>query len=507
MKLGTSRMRQLSLAVAVVLAIAAAYGLGRHNSYSQTASRKGQHVLYYVDPMHPDYKSDKPGIAPDCGMQLEPIYAEDIKNEPTRSSLAQLPAGAVSIDGPTQRLLGIRLATVERSSATRIVRVVGRVIPEDTRMYRINSGVDGFIRETYEDSVGTLIKKDRRLATYYSPEFLSVASGFLAASERVPGAVGNDGARTVPFPGALAKQGVSSLQGYTDRLRNLGMSDVQIKRVADSRQLPESIDVVAPVDGFILARNISPGQHFDHGMEFYRIADLGRVWVVAEVYEQETSYLRPGGLAQITLRDEGPRLSARITDSLPQSEAGGGTVKLRLEVDNPRFILRPEMLVDVELPVRLPPAVTVPVDALVDSGAHARVYVEPSAGVFEPHEVETGWRNGDQVEIRRGVQPGERVVVSATFLVDSESRLETPGSESPGRFTHRPAGMPDQMAAVKTVKDPSCGKPVDPVKAAASGNTFAYRGTTYYFCSAKCKQAFQNDPARSASKHQGDDDD
>jgi membrane fusion protein, copper/silver efflux system len=507
MKLGTSQMRHLSLAVAVVLAIAAAYGLGRHNSYSQTASKKRQHVLYYVDPMHPDYKSDKPGIAPDCGMQLEPVYAEDIKNEPTRSSLAKLSAGAVGIDGPTQRLLGIRLATVERSSATRIVRVVGRVVPEDRRVYRINSGVDGFIRETYEDSVGTLVKKDRRLATYYSPEFLSVASGFLAASERVPGAVGNDGSRTMPFPGALSKQGVSSLQGYTDRLRNLGMSDVQIKRVADSRQLPESIDVVAPANGFILARSISPGQHFDHGMEFYRIADLGRVWVVAEVYEQETSYLRPGGLARITLRDEGPRLSARITDSLPQSEAGGGTVKLRLEVDNPRFILRPEMLVDVELPLRLPPAVTVPVDALVDSGAHTRVYVEHSEGIFEPHEVETGWRNGDRVEIRRGVQPGERVVVAATFFVDSESRLKTPASESLGRFTHRPAGMPDQMAAAKTVKDPSCGKPVDPVKAASSGNTFTYRGTTYYFCSAKCKRAFRNDPTGSARKHQGDDDD
>jgi Cu(I)/Ag(I) efflux system membrane fusion protein len=507
MKIGTSQMQQLSLAVAVVLAIAAAYGLGRHNSYSQTASKKRQHVLYYVDPMHPDYKSDKPGIAPDCGMQLEPVYAEDIKNEPTRSSLAQLAVGAVSIDGPTQRLLGIRLATVERSSATRSVRVVGRVVPEDIRVYRINSGVDGFIRETYEDSVGTLVKKDRRLATYYSPEFLSVASGFLAASERVPGAVGNDGSRTMPFPGALSKQGVSSLQGYTDRLRNLGMSDVQLKRVADSRQLPQSIDVVAPVDGFILARNISPGQHFDHGMEFYRIADLARVWVVAEVYQREISYLRPGGLAQITLRDEGPRLSARITDSLPQSEAGGESVKLRLEVENPRFVLRPEMLVDVDLPVRLASAVTVPVDALIDSGAHARIYVEHGEGIFEPREVETGWRFGEQVEILYGVQPGERVVVAATFLVDSESRLRTPASESPARAAHKPAGLSDRMAPGKTVKDPSCGKAVDPVKAEASGNTFVYRGATYYFCSAKCKREFQSNPAGSASRHQGDDDD
>jgi Cu(I)/Ag(I) efflux system membrane fusion protein len=325
--------------------------------------------------MHPAYRSDKPGVAPDCGMALEPVFAADTGNAPPSSTLAQLPAGAVSIDETTQRLVGIRLAAVERSGATRIIRVVGRVVPEDTRVYRLNPGVDGFVRETYNDSVGVAVKKDQKLAAYYSPDFLAAASGFLAAVERVPGAGGSDGTRTLPFPGAVSKQGFSSIQGYIDRLRNLGMGDAQIKRMTESRQLPESIDVVAPVDGFILARSISAGQHFEHTTEFYRIGDLSRVWVAAEIYEKEARYLRPGGMAQVTLKDEGRRLPARITDSLPQSEAGGGTVKLRLEVENPTFILRPEMLVDVELPISLPPAVTVPLDALVDSGVHSRVYV------------------------------------------------------------------------------------------------------------------------------------
>jgi Cu(I)/Ag(I) efflux system membrane fusion protein len=312
----------------------------------------------------------------------------------------------------------------------------------------------------------------------------------------VPGAVGNDGSRTVPFPGAVSKQGVSSLQGYSDRLRNLGMSDSQIKQMADNRQLPQSIDVVAPVDGYILARNISPRQHFEHDMEFYRIADLSRVWVVAEVYEQEAPYLRHGGQAQIVLRGEKRQLPARITDSLPQSEAGGGTVKLRLEVDNSTFALRPEMLVDVELPVHLPAAVTVPLDALVDSGARARVYVERGEGVFEPREVQTGWRFDERVEILHGVQPGERVVVAATFLVDSESRLKAPES-------NRPAAAPQKMAAAKAAVDPSCGMTVDRTKAAASGNTLAYRGATYYFCSKQCKQKFQSNTAASASTREG----
>jgi len=173
-------------------------------------------------------------------------------------------------------------------------------------------------------------------------------------------------------------------------------------------------------------------------MEFYRVADLSRVWVVAEVFEQDATNLRPGVPAQITLPSEGRRLPAHLTDSLPQSESGGGTVKLRLEVENPKVVLRPNMLVDVELPVRLPPAVTVPLDALVDSGEKARVYVEHGEGVFEPREVEAGWRTGDRVEILHGVQTGEHVVVSATFLVDSESRLKSPNQAKsmPTQTTH-----------------------------------------------------------------------
>jgi RND family efflux transporter MFP subunit len=441
-------MKRTSLAIAVVAAIAASYGIGRYNSHSQSSNQTGRHVLYYVDPMHPSYKSDKPGIAPDCGMRLVPVFTEDLGNALPSSPLAQLPAGAVAIDAATQRLMGIRVAPVEKKGTTRTVRVIGRVVPEDTRVYAVNSGLGGFIRETYNDSVGMLVKKDQKLASYYSPDFLAVASGFLAANERVPGAVGNDGNRTMPFPGTLSKQGVSSMQGYTDRLRNLGMSDVQIKRMADSHQLPESIDIVAPADGFIIARNISPKQHFDHEMEFYRLADLSRVWVVAEIYEQEAPYLRPGGLAQIQLKDGGRKLPGRIADSLPQSEAGGGTVKLRLEVDNPKFLLRPDMVVDVELPIRVPPAVTVPLDAVVDSGARARVYVEHGEGIFEPREVETGWRFGERVEILRGVRPGERVVVEATFLVDSESRLKVPASgPAPAHTTEKPAGVPGHLRA------------------------------------------------------------
>ena len=498
-------MRSALLAVAALAAIAVSYGLGWRHAHSRADRQVGRPALYYVDPMHPSYKSDKPGVAPDCGMKLEPVFAEDVKSALSTSPATELPRGAVGIDAATQRLLGIRLAVVEKSAPTQIIRAVGRVTPEDTRVYRINPGVDGFIRDTFNDSVGTFVKKDQKLASYYSPEFLAVASGFLAATERVPGAAGKDGNRTVPFPGAVSKQGSSSVQGYTDRLRNLGMSDFQIAQVAESGQLPQSIDVVSPADGFIFVRNVTPGQHFEHMMEFYRIVDLSRVWVLAEVSEDEVPNLRPGVPAQVILRDEGRALPARISDSLPQSESGGGTVKLRLEVDNPKFVLRPDQLVDIEVPFHLRPAVTVPLDALVDSGSGARVYVEHGEGVFEPREVETGRRFGERVEIRQGVQPGERVVAAATFLVDSERRLKTATSGHVALETaNRPVGRSEHAAATKVARDPMCGTPVDPSKAVAAGNTYDYQGTTYYFCSRQHKQAFQSHPAISLAKRQGD---
>ena len=460
-------MKKVLYAILAVAVIATAYMLGRGHAKEAVRAGSQRRVLYYVDPMHPAYKSDKPGIAPDCGMPLEAVYAEEPGNAPLSASMEKLPPGAVSIDGAMQRLLGIQLASVERSSATRVIRIVGRVVPVDTRVYRVNSGMEGFIRETYNDSVGELVKKDQRLATSYVGETLAVASGFLAATQQVPGAVGKDGARTVPFPGAVSKQGVSSLQGYSDRLRNLGMSDVQIQQMADSRQLPSTVDVVAPADGFILARNITRGQHFDRYAEFYRIADLSHVWIMAEVFENEAQYFRPGAVAHLTLPGQRKIFSARVSNVLPQVDPATRTLKLRLEAENPGFALRPDMFVDVELSVPAPSGLTVPMDALVDSGLKKRVFVDRGNGFFEPREVESGWQVGDRVQIVKGLSAGERVVTGGTFLLDSESRLRataTGAASSPVRTEDNGASMAmdSQLNPIKEgkgmlVRDSECG--------------------------------------------------
>ena len=491
-------MKKTLSALGMVLLVVASYAMGRRQS-SQHAGKStdSRRVLYWVDPMHPDYKSDHPGTAPDCGMPLEPVYAETEASP--AASRAALPDGAVGIDVDKQQLFGIRVATVEKTSGSEKIRVLGRVVPEDTRVYRITAGSDGFIRETYNDAVGELVKKDQKLASSYLGETLAVASGFLAATAGVPGATGKDGNRTMAYPGTVNKVGVSSIQGYADRLRNLGVSEVQIKQMADSRQLPETIDVVSPVDGFILARNITSGQHFDRSMEFYRIADLGKVWIVAEIFGSEARDFRQGTVVRVTLPGEGRVFSARVTDTLPQVDPVTRTLKLRLEADNPVFALRPDMFVNVELPVRVPPGLTVPLDAVIDSGREQRVFVERSKGIFEPRQVETGRRLSDRVEIVRGLEEGERVVAAGTFLVDSESRLrshpEAPAKQQPHeKVAPKSNGKPGLTAQAGQVKDPACGMMIDASKAVSAGNTLNRDGATYYFCSERCKQNFTREP-------------
>jgi membrane fusion protein, copper/silver efflux system len=433
-------MRKVIIACLVGLLMVVSYALGRRHSAPAIETARSRRILYWVDPMHPDYKSDRPGTAPDCGMALEPVYAD---SGTSSSATVPAPPGAVAIDPATQRLVGIRVATAEKTSGIHSVRFLGRVVPEDTRVYRINAGMEGFIRETFNDSVGELVKKDQKLATSYVGETLSVASGFLAATAGVPGAAGKDGSRTVPFPGAVSKQGVSSIQGYTDRLRNLGLSDAQIRQMAESHQLPETVDIVSPADGFILARNITAGQHFDRYAEFYRIADLSQVWIVADVFGSDAQNIHPGAVARVTLRDQGRTFLARVSHFLPQVDPETRVLKLRLEANNSGFALRPDMFVDVELPASGPGGLTVPQDAVIDLGREQRVFVERSTGVFEPRNVQIGWRSGDRVEIVHGLAEGERVVVEGTFLVDSESRLKSAAPQPDDK--HAPSTKASQI--------------------------------------------------------------
>lgn len=413
--------RRILYLALVLVALGVAFGFGLAFGRLRFPQKPVQQdaILYYQDPMHPSYRSNKPGIAPDCGMQLVPVYAED-----AAKSLLVSDTGAahpLKIDSATQQLYGIRVTRVETSSGPGSrpgsIRVLGRVAADETRIYRLNLGAAGFVRETHDDTVGSHVQKDQRLAVVYSSEVLYAAAGYISGNHRVAAGEMHDFTPSTAVPASVSAQG--------DYLRNLGMSDAQIKELSATKKVPENIYVTSPTDGFILSRNISPGLRFEKNTEFYSIADLSHVWVIAEVFGGDASAFRPGAIARITFPDTGETFRARVSDVLPEIDPATRTLKARLELDNPGFRLRPNMFVNVELPIAMPSGITVPAEAILDSGQSKRVFVETSEGFFEPRQVETGRRLNDRVQIVKGLSEGENVVSAGTFLIDSESRLQT----------------------------------------------------------------------------------
>ncbi|MBZ5626384.1 MAG: YHS domain-containing protein, partial [Acidobacteriia bacterium] len=203
-----------------------------------------------------------------------------------------------------------------------------------------------------------------------------------------------------------------------------------------------------------------------------------------DTFESEAQYYRPGLPARVSLPGQGKMLPARVSPVLPQFDAATRALRIRLEVENPGNVLRPDMIVDVELPITLPAGISVPADAIVNSGLRKRVFIDRGNGSFEPREIETGWHWGDRVQVVKGLTPGERIVVSGTFLVDSESRLKAAAAGVYGE-----AGV-----------DPVCGMQVDQAKAKAASHTREHAGKTHYFCSDQCVRDFDKNPAQYLKK-------
>ena len=460
---------------------------GRHYTHGPVSGIENPHrILYYVDPMHPAYKSDKPGIAPDCGMPLEPVYA-DAAGHAGNVDPVSLGREVVSISPEQQQLIGLRVEPVAESAGTHQVRVLGRVVPDEARAYRINAATDGYIQSVFNYTTGSMVKKNDELATFGAAEIMTAQQSFLGSTVRSPetrSEVASNDWRT------------QNRAIYASRLRALGMSEIQLKELGDSAKVTDTIKVFSPATGFILARNVSPGQRFEKGAELYRLADLSHVWIVADINESDAHTFRAGTLAIVTLPNQKKSFRARVSEVLPQFDSATRTMKLRLEVANPGFILRPDMFVDVELSVHNPAGLTVPVDALLDSGMKKRVFVDRSNGFFESREVETGWRSGNRVQVVSGLAPGDRIVVSGTFLVDSESRLKAPQQRATEDSGVHNTAMPKMNAEAlpASAEDPSCKMKVTPAESAAAGNTEVYRGKAYYFCSKGCLTKFHGDP-------------
>jgi len=479
-------LRKYWLAPVSLIILALLFLMGSWYGERKAAGQKtagGKRILYYVDPMNPAHTSPEPGLAP-CGMKMEPVYADE-GGQDTPLGLAP---GSVKITPEKQQIIGVRTAEVEKSPVTYTLRTVGKVAADETRIYQVNAITDGWILQVFKNSTGSLVRKDEPLATYYSnrADLPTALLSYFAAIDLVNNL--KQGQQAGP-------QGVNDLlesqrMAAEITLLNLGISRQQMKDLARDRKLTQEIFIYAPATGFLLARKVSPGQTFKGGDELYRLADLSRVWILADLFEKEAKYIRPGEKVKVSFpREEAPSL-ATVTGILPEFDPSTLTLKVRLEIANPDFVLRPGMFMDVEFPIKMPPTINIPADAILDSGTKKLVFVDRGKGFFEPRQVNTGWRLGDRVQITGGLKTGERIVTSGNFLIDSESRMKLAAA---GFFSN-------------VGKDPVCGNNLDESRAGSAGLKSEFQGRTHYFCSEACKQRFDLTPERYLASSEGNPD-
>jgi len=466
----TVGIRKGPLALLILACVAVAFLAGTWVAHWGASRRTagGKKVLYYVDPMHPAYKSDRPGIAPDCGMQLEPVYEDGSTGG---GASAPTPPGTVTIPRERQQAIGVTVGKVEKAPWAGTVRILGKVAPDEARTYRVTAASDIWVRKAFPPTTGSFVRKDEPLAAYFTGGFLAAANAYMFALD-----TRKRHSETADVSQAQAQNLDFQMRQAVGNLINMGVSQSQIREMGESGKVSELVEIRSPSDGFILVRGVSEGQFVSVGSELYRIADIGKVWILADLFEHESRFARAGQQVKVFYQDR--PYNAKVSKVLPQFDPVSRSFKVRLEMDNPGYVYRPDMFVDVELPVNLPDSLTVPASAVIDTGSRKTAFVDCGNGYFEPRRVETGWRFGDRIEITKGLMEGEQIVVSGNFLVDSESRMRLAA-----------AGLPEDY-----VLDPVCGMGVDPKKAGEKKST--YGGQTYYFCNPSCKETFLKNPSK-----------
>jgi RND family efflux transporter MFP subunit len=382
-------------------------------SLAPTTDSSGRKILYYEDPMHPWYKSNKPGIAPDCGMKLVAVYAD----EQQTAAVGTLPPGAVQISPARQQLMGVTTAVADYRPVEKTIRTVGQVAIDETRLANVHVKVNGWIQEVFVDYTWQPVKKGEPLFTIYSPDLLATEQEYLLAL-RARKALGTSSYLEV------SSGSESLLEAARHRLALWDLTEAQIGQLEETGKAQHEITFYAPASGYVMERKAYPNQYVTPDTELYKLVDLARVWVQADVYEFEMPAVSLGQEATMTTESlPGASWKGRLVFVNPEVKTDTRTGTVRMEFPNPELKLKPGMFVNVELHKSFGRQLTVPVDAVLDSGTRQVVFVDLGNGAFAPREVKVGERTQDYLAILSGLRAGERVVTRANFLIDSESNL------------------------------------------------------------------------------------
>lgn len=396
----------------LVVGVTAGYWLARSTPVDTSTASPAEPEripLYYRHPMNPTVTSPVPAKG-SMGMDYIPVYASEAGTDEL--------AGTVSIDPVVQQNIGVRTAKAELTSLSHTVRAVGRIGYDETRITKLHPKVEGWIEELFVDTTGEQVEKDTILLSLYSPRLVASQREYVLALKN------NETLKNSPVEDI--RRGAEELvQSSRTRLELFDVPEHQIRELEASLAPQKTLHIHSPAAGIVTRIGAREGQHVSPATELYVIADLSRVWAYADIFEYELPWVKVGDEAQMTLAARpGQVFHGQVAYIYPYAESKTRTVKVRIEFDNPSLALKPETFVEITVQASKQESVTViPSEAVVRSGSEAQVFVVRSPGKFEPRKVELGLQSGGRVIVLKGVVPGEEIVTSAQFLIDSESKL------------------------------------------------------------------------------------
>ena len=376
-------------------------------------------------PMHPQIVSDKPGDCPICNMKLVPVpeaaaseQAEHKHGSPEKMEGPAVPENATIVVSPQdQQRLGIRTAAAVQTTFSGVVRASGRVTFDETRVHHIHTRYEAYVEHLYADFIGKYVRKGEPLVSLYSPDLLAAEQEYLLALEEQQGVQSTDAVRK-------GKRALNLTDSARQKLLLWNISPADIAALARSGKPSQSLNLYAPSSGYVVAKAAVHGMRVKPEDALFDIVDLSHLWVLADLYEYELPRVRLGQAALVSVPYWPERSWAgKISYIYPSVDPQTRTIRVRVEVDNPKSELKAEMLANVQIATAARTALVIPDDAVIETGLRKLVFVAHPQGRLEPREIKVGERANQKYEVLSGLTQGEEVVMGALFLIDSESRL------------------------------------------------------------------------------------
>lgn len=408
-------MKPIHLAL-ILLGFAALAGCSKPSATVAAASD----VDYYTCTMHPSVHSKTPGACPICGMDLVPILKKAMAVSAMLKAQGMQPEqpGEITIPLDRQQMIGVTYAIVETRPLRRTIRAVGLVAATTAKHWDYVARVDGYVHNLDVSAPGDLVKKGQVLMDLYSPDLVATENEYVDLLRMRDNGRRDQNTATVENAERL-------IAGAHARLRQWNISDAQIDAVEKAGKAGEYLPLNSPFDGVVEEVVVHQGRHVSVGDHLVDLVDLSSVWVWAEFYEDELPLLKPGLSVMITSAAL-PNLSipGRIAVVDPFLNEMRRTGRVRIDVDNADSKLRPDAYVDVTLTLDEGEGLAIPFGAVLPTGEHNIVFVDKGDGSIEPRFIQLGAKFGDVYQVTGGLRAGERVVSSANFLIDAESKVQ-----------------------------------------------------------------------------------